>query len=179
MKVRKYLSAADQTKLAMLKLEADPRWNALGGRLLIPVHDELIAEVPAENWEEGGRILSEVMCEAANFLPFPSKCDVTTTYRWYGLEYPCMYERPESLEGLDEHPDQVKWVQYMLTEMEYQLPVLPEPDGTKPRGDAAHGVNGQLTDEFWRAVNDYKHRYNIHTDEEFIEHIFNKVDKGV
>lgn len=32
-------SAAEQTKLAILMLETDPRWKAIGGRLILPVHD--------------------------------------------------------------------------------------------------------------------------------------------
>lgn len=170
-------SAAEMTKMAILMLESSPEWKALGGRLLVPVHDELIAEVPIDKWEEGGELLSKLMCEAGSFLPFPIKCDVTTTLRWYGLEYPCKYPRPSSLNNMSE--DEVKWVQYMLTELEYQLPVLPEADGSKPRGDAAMGVNGKITDEFNTYVNEYRNRYKLYTDEEFLEHIFNKVTKGV
>lgn len=168
-------SAADQTKLAILLLENDPEWKSIGGRLLVPVHDELICEVPIEHWKRGGELLSSLMCKAAEFLPFPSKCDVTTTLRWYGLEYPCPYSRPNSLDNLI--ADEVKWVQYMLTEMEYQLPVILEPDGSKPRGDAALGVNGVITEDYLSAIQDYINRYNISKDE-FIEHIYKKVVEG-
>lgn len=169
-------SAADQTKMAMLMIEHNEEWKRLGGRVLVPVHDELIAEVPAENWERGGELLSQLMCDAASFLPFPSKCDVTTTYRWYGLEYPCPYTRPKTLQDMQE--DEIKWVQYMLVELGYVLPVLKEPDGSKPRGDAAVGVNGKLTDDFWKHVTAYKNRYSLTTDEEFIDQIFRHVDTG-
>ena len=37
-------SAADQTKLAILLLEHNPEWLKLGGKFILPVHDELIAE---------------------------------------------------------------------------------------------------------------------------------------
>lgn len=170
-------SAADMTKMAILALESDERWKDIGGRLLLPVHDELIAEVPIDKYEEGGKLLSDIMCEAGSFLPFPIKCDVTTTYRWYGLEYPCKYSRPSSLQDMNE--DEIKWVQYMLTELEYQLPVIKNPDGSKPRGDAALGISGKITPEFNRYVEHYKNRYSICTDEEFIEHIFKKVHEGV
>lgn len=170
-------SAADQTKQAILLLESSPEWKAIGGRLLVPVHDELIAEVPIENYEEGAKLLSKLMCDAASFLPFDSKCDVEISYRWYGLSFPCPYTRPNTLQNLSE--DEIKWVQYMLTEMEYQLPILKAEDGSKPRGDAAKGVNGQITDDYINAIQDYKNRYKISTDEDFIEHIFNKVHKGV
>lgn len=170
-------SAADQTKLAMLMLENNEEWLKLGGRLLLPVHDELIAEVPMESWEAGGKLLSSIMCEAANFLPFPSKCDVTTTLRWYGLSYPCVYPRPKSLNNMTS--DEVKWVQYHLCELEYELPVLLEADGSKPRGDAASGVNGVVTPEFESAIANYRLEHHLTTDAEFISHIDRKVMEGV
>ena len=42
-------SAADMSKLAMILVGNDERLKELGFRLLIPVHDELIAECPKEN----------------------------------------------------------------------------------------------------------------------------------
>ena len=54
-------SAADQTKMAMLELVRNKEWQDLGGRLLVPVHDEIIAEVPMGNWKRGGEVLSECM----------------------------------------------------------------------------------------------------------------------
>lgn len=169
-------SAAELTKMAMLALEADPDWKRIGGRMVLPVHDELIVEVPIDYWEEGGKILSRVMSEAGSFLPFDISCDVTTTVRWYGLEYPCKYTRPSDWEAVE--PEEVKWIQYHLVEMEYLLPVFKEADGSKPRGDAAVGVNGKITDEYTQAIFDYCHRYNI-SPSEFIDHIDNKVTKGV
>lgn len=169
-------SAADMTKMAILKLESNKEWRKLGGRLLVPVHDELICEVPIENWERGGELLSQLMCEAGQFLPFPIKCDVETSLRWYGLSYPCPYTEPKNLDNLSE--DNIKWVQYMLTEMEYDLPIIKEPDGSKPRGDAARGVNGVITDEFNKYVKHYMNRYNLQSGEAFVEHIKNKVIKG-
>lgn len=168
-------SAADMTKLAILRLENNERWKAIGGRLLIPVHDELIAEVPAEYAEEGAQIIEECMCGAADFLPFPIKCDVTTTLRWYGLDYPCPYTRPNSLTDMTE--DEIKWVQYHLCEMEYLLPVFNDKDGNKPRGDATRGVNGVDTPEMREAVSDYINRYSI-TEDQFIDHIRVYVETG-
>lgn len=161
----------------MLRLANDPDWQRIGGRLLVPVHDELIAEVPIQYWEEGGEILSRAMVEAADFLPFPSKCDVTTTLRWYGLEYPCKYPQPQSLNNLSS--DEVKWVQYHLVELEYNLPILKDENGEKPRGDAAMGVNGAVTEEYQDAIKHYMNRYSISSDQDFIEHISRKVVKGV
>ena len=45
-------SAADMSKLAMILVDNDERLKELGFRLLIPVHDELIAECPEENVKE-------------------------------------------------------------------------------------------------------------------------------
>lgn len=166
-------SAADLTKLAMLKVENDPEWNRLGGRILVPVHDELIAEVPIENWKEGGECLSRLMCEAANFLPFSIKCDVTTTYRWYGLEYPCPYKQPESIQGLTDESE-INWVLYHLFEIGYELPVYKGPNGEKPEGDAALGISGIMSETAQSHIQDYCNRYSI-TEEDFISHIHTKV----
>lgn len=168
-------SAAEQTKLAMLLIDNDPEWNALGGHVILPVHDELIAEVPIENWEACANRLSKLMCDAASFLPFASKCDVTVSYRWNGMEYPCKYPKPNSLDNLTE--DEVMWVQYHLFECGYELPVFKTPDGDKPEGDAALGVNGVVTDQYNSYIRDYCNRYNI-TEDEFIYHIHTKVHTG-
>lgn len=169
-------SAAELTKMAMLALEHDPDWNRIGGKLILPVHDELIAEVPIEYWKEGGEILSRVMSEAGSFLPFTISCDVTTTLRWYGLEYPCKYSRPASIDTVE--PDEVAWIQYHLVELEYLMPVFKEADGSKPRGDKAVGVNGRISDEYQAAIFDYMNRYKLRPDQ-FIDHIDKKVVEGV
>lgn len=165
-------SAAEQTKMAMLLLENDPEWKAIGGRLILPVHDELIAEVPVEHCERGGQLLSSLMCKAAEFLPFPSKCDVTTMTHWYGLEYPCPYTKPNSFDYLT--PDEIKWIQYYLVQSEYILPVYKDENGDKPRGDAAKGVNGVWSDEVQSFVDDYLAKNRIDK-ENFFDHIEHKV----
>lgn len=172
-------SAADLTKMAILKLCNDPEWIKIGGRLLCPVHDELIVEVPEEFKDEGEEILARCMCEAGSFMPFKLTCDVTTTYRWYGLETNAFdtYEKPDNLDNLSE--SNIKWIQACMFENEYILPVYKEADGSKPRGDAAHGVNGVWSDELAAAIADYRSTYQIKTDEEFIEHINNKVRRGI
>lgn len=168
-------SAAEQTKMAMLMIESNEEWKAIGGRLLLPVHDELIAEVPIENYKRGAELLSQMMCDAANFLPFDSKCDVEITYRWYGLSYPCKYPQPESLSDLSD--DERKWVQYHLFEAGYQLPNVPHEDGSDLRGDEAMGISGKVTDEYEAAIQSYMNRYNIKEDD-FINHIHTLVHTG-
>lgn len=167
--------AADLTKLAILALEHSKDWQEIGGRLVNCIHDELLAEVPIDMWEEGGKILSEAMCKAADFMPFGIKCDVETTLRWYGLEYPCPYPKPESLYNMTE--DEIKWLQYCLVELEYVLPIYNDVDGNKPLGDAARGVNGKMSDEMQFAIDDYKIKNSV-ADNNFIDHIYNKVIFG-
>lgn len=165
-------SAADLTKMAILNLCNNKRWQEIGGRLLVPVHDELITEVPEQYAEEGAKILSDCMCGAASFMPFPITCDVETSYRWYGMEYPCPYPKPESL--TDYNSDEIKWIQYHLVEMEYKLPVYKDENGEKPRGDAAKGVNGVESPEMKADIDDYIKSRHI-SSEEFIDYIEKEV----
>ena len=80
-------SAADMSKLAMIKVGKDKRLKELGFRLLIPVHDELIAECPEENVKECSERFAKLMSEAAESkLTIPIKCDVSITRCWYGEE---------------------------------------------------------------------------------------------
>lgn len=165
-------SAADLTKMAILNLCNNKRWQEIGGRLLVPVHDELITEVPEQYAKEGAKILSDCMCGAASFMPFPITCDVETSYRWYGMEYPCPYPKPESL--TDYKSDEIKWIQYHLVEMEYKLPVYKDENGEKPRGDAAKGVNGVESPEMKADIDDYIKSRHISL-EEFIDYIEKEV----
>ncbi len=78
-------SAADMSKLAMILVGNDKRLKELGFRLLIPVHDELIAECPKENAKEVAERFAQLMSEAAKSkLTVPISCDVEITERWYG-----------------------------------------------------------------------------------------------
>ena len=78
-------SAADMSKLAMILVGNDERLKELGFRLLIPVHDELIAECPEENVKECSERFAMLMAKAAESrLTIPIKCDVEITRQWYG-----------------------------------------------------------------------------------------------
>lgn len=80
-------SAADLTKLAMIDLHTNKRLKELGFRLLIPVHDEVIAECPREYAKECSELLAQIMSKAAEkILEMPIKCDVTVSKEWYGEE---------------------------------------------------------------------------------------------
>lgn len=167
-------SAAELTKIAQLKVFNNSEWNEIGARLLLPVHDELIAEVPLRNAERAAELLGQLMSDAGNFLPFTISCDVATTYKWYGLDYPCPYDMPTSLDQDSLSESEIKWVQYHLFECEYTLPVYNDKDGKKPIGDASLGINGVWSQEVDDAINDYLNRYHISSGE-FINHIEEKV----
>jgi DNA polymerase I-like protein with 3'-5' exonuclease and polymerase domains len=80
-------SAADLTKLAMIELSQNERLKELGFRILIPVHDEIIAECPEENAKECSELLASTMSHAAKeILKMPIRCDVSITKCWYGEE---------------------------------------------------------------------------------------------
>ncbi len=71
--------AADVMKLAMLRLA--PELEALDGRLLLQVHDEVVAEVPAEMVEEAAEITRAAMAGAYP-LKVPLLADVGTGPNW-------------------------------------------------------------------------------------------------
>ena len=78
-------SAADLTKLAMIELHRNKRLKELGFRMLIPVHDEIIAECPEKNAKECSELLAKTMSYAAEqILEMPIRCDVEVTKCWYG-----------------------------------------------------------------------------------------------
>lgn len=78
-------SAADMTKLAMIKINNDARLKELGFRILIPIHDELLVECPKENAKECAERFSQLMSEApGEKFTIPINCDVEVTERWYG-----------------------------------------------------------------------------------------------
>ena len=78
-------SAADQSKLAMIALNKDARLKELGFRILIPVHDEIIAECPIKNAKEAVERFKYIMEHASgDKFTIPIKCDVECSERWYG-----------------------------------------------------------------------------------------------
>ena len=78
-------SAADLTKLAIIRVHADIQLKELGFKLLVPVHDELIGECPEQNAKKCAARLAQVMSDAAEeILGLPFKCDVEITKSWYG-----------------------------------------------------------------------------------------------
>lgn len=82
-------SSATLTKKAMIDIDSDPELNRLGFELLIPVHDEVIGQCPAENAEAVAKRLPEVMINAAKELGIdvPMSCDPSVVSHWYEDEY--------------------------------------------------------------------------------------------
>jgi hypothetical protein len=114
------------------------------------------------------------MSEAGNFLPFKINCDVTTTLRWYGLSYPCCYDKPASIENVEAlTPSEISWVQYHLFELEYPLPIHKK-EGVKLEGDPALGVDGEWSPDMDDFIDDFINRYRI-SKMDFIESIENQV----
>ena len=78
-------TAADMTKLAMIALYNDKRLNELGFRMLVPIHDEILAECPIENAAECKERFAKLMSEApGDKFTIPISCDVEVSYCWYG-----------------------------------------------------------------------------------------------
>ena len=69
----------------MIKLYNNQELRDLGFRMLIQVHDEIIAECPEENVKRCATLLAETMSESAEqILEMPIKTDVEITKAWYG-----------------------------------------------------------------------------------------------
>ena len=77
-------SAADLTKLAAIEIYHNERLRELGFKLLVPVHDEFIAECPEEHAKECAELFSKCMSDAARDMNIPISTDVEVTERWYG-----------------------------------------------------------------------------------------------
>ena len=79
-------SAADLTKLAQIELYNNEELKKLGFKMLIPVHDEIIAECPIENVKRCSELMSKCMLDAGKDLCVPLSCDVAIFKSWYGKE---------------------------------------------------------------------------------------------
>lgn len=79
-------SAADQSKLAMIAIDKDPRLKELDSHLVLMIHDEVICEVPECNLREAVPIIKEQMEYVAKDLPVPFKADAEVSKVWYGKE---------------------------------------------------------------------------------------------
>ncbi len=73
-------TAADIIKVAMVRL--DERLSALGARLLLQVHDELLVEAPEGQTDEIAALMQELM-EGAASLSVPLNVEVGVGPNWY------------------------------------------------------------------------------------------------
>lgn len=77
--------AADIMKLAMLNVGYDERIKALGGRMLLTVHDELIVSAPVKTAIKVAQYLVEDMTSAVKLdVPLKCDCEVFVDGRWEG-----------------------------------------------------------------------------------------------
>lgn len=78
-------SASYMMKLAMLKIANDKQLTDLGYRMLIPIHDEILGEAPAENAKEAGQRVAYLMGTIAEdlHLGIGVSCDVEISTLWY------------------------------------------------------------------------------------------------
>lgn len=79
-------SAADESKLAMIAVDNDPRLKELDSHLVLMIHDEVICEVPEKNLSEAVPIIKSLMEHVADELPVPFKADAEVSECWYGKE---------------------------------------------------------------------------------------------
>lgn len=77
-------SAADMSKLAMVKVFHDKQLRELGFKIVLQIHDELIGECPEENAQQVADRLTEVMKHSAEpKVSVPFKCDPSIVPCWY------------------------------------------------------------------------------------------------
>ena len=78
-------SAADMTKITMIKIFNDKELNELGYKLIISVHDEVLGICPKENAKAVRDRLEHIMVHIVDGkFKIPMKCDIEVTERWYG-----------------------------------------------------------------------------------------------
>ena len=80
-------TSADMTKKAMIAIGNSEYLKERKCKLLLQVHDEVIAECPQEYAKECADELSRLMVEAAKEkITVPMKCDAEISLAWYGAE---------------------------------------------------------------------------------------------
>ena len=79
--------AATLTKKAMIQIANNKRLQEIGFKLLIPVHDELLGEVPEEYADECEKLLVDCMINAGKpECTVAMKCDTYVVKHWYADE---------------------------------------------------------------------------------------------
>lgn len=80
-------SAADQTKIAMRLIGNDETLKKLDFKMVLLVHDEIIAECPFATAHEAIPIFKQCMLDAAKDLRSGAACDETSALKWYGKDF--------------------------------------------------------------------------------------------
>jgi DNA polymerase-1 len=76
-------SAADLIKVAMINIQRRIEADSLPVKLILQIHDELVFELPADEFEKHHPWISKEMSEALS-LDVPLKVDVTCGSNWLG-----------------------------------------------------------------------------------------------
>jgi DNA polymerase-1 len=84
--------ASDLTLISAIRLWKDPEFRALGGHVLVTVHDSVVGEVPIENAERCAEIIEATMLEVPREIigDYPMGVDVGFGFAWgnmHGTEY--------------------------------------------------------------------------------------------
>lgn len=80
-------SAADMSKLALIKIRNDEELISRGVKTIIPVHDEILIETPLRYAKYvKARFANDMETAAKPKLNIPVCCDVVSSERWYGDE---------------------------------------------------------------------------------------------
>lgn len=85
-------SGSEMMKLAMLQIGNDPDFKALGGVLLLTVHDELVAQAPKKAVKDASMIMKEKMSNPYNWgpiihtYPVPVAPEGACGHRWSDLK---------------------------------------------------------------------------------------------
>lgn len=78
-------TSADITKRAMLALGLNEELKALGFKIILTVHDEIIGKCPEENALKVSKLMEDIMINScADKIQVPMKCDSEIVRRWYG-----------------------------------------------------------------------------------------------
>ena len=78
-------TSADIIKVAMVKLYSEMQQRQLKSKILLQVHDELLFEVPQEEFEEMSQLVSEIMSTSLK-LSVPLKIDIKSGQNWGELK---------------------------------------------------------------------------------------------
>ena len=77
-------TAAYMTKIALLLIDENERFREIGGRVILPIHDEILAQIPIEYAEEGAKILEDCMIASGKEMDMDISVDVEIESRWTG-----------------------------------------------------------------------------------------------